>query len=98
MIRIVGERGIEEGEVRGYAVEGADDAAGGEIDAQVLTRGRITGVELYDGQPYLTVGNAILPLSSVIALEEATANAAAEEDEGLMSSIASALNPSKLFS
>jgi flagellar basal-body rod modification protein FlgD len=78
----------------------AKDAAGGAIDAQVLTRGRITGVELYDGQPYLTVGNAILPLSSIIALEESTAaNAAADDDdEGLMSSIASALNPSNLFS
>ena len=49
----------------------AKDAAGGAIDAQVLTRGRITGVEMYDGEAYLTVGNSILPLSSVIALEEA---------------------------
>lgn len=49
----------------------AKDAAGGAIDAQVLTQGRITGVEMYDGQAYLTVGNSILPLSSVIALEEA---------------------------
>jgi flagellar basal-body rod modification protein FlgD len=49
----------------------AKDAAGGAIDSQVLTRGRITGVEMYDGEPYLTVGNSILPLSTVIALEEA---------------------------
>jgi flagellar basal-body rod modification protein FlgD len=49
----------------------AKDAAGGAIDAQVLTKGRITGVEMYDGEAYLTVGNSILPLSSVIALEEA---------------------------
>lgn len=48
----------------------AKDAAGGSIDAQVLTRGRITGVEMYDGEAFLTVGNSILPLSSVIALEE----------------------------
>ncbi|MGV8929017.1 MAG: flagellar hook assembly protein FlgD [Brevundimonas sp.] len=51
----------------------AKDSAGTAIDSQVLTRGRITGVELYDGEPYLTVGNSILPLSTVIALEE-TAN------------------------
>lgn len=49
----------------------AKDSAGGKIDAQVLTRGRITGVEMYDGEAYLTVGNSILPLSTVIALEEA---------------------------
>lgn len=51
----------------------AKDAAGGAIDSQVLTRGRITGVEMYDGEPFLTVGSSILPLSTVIALEEARA-------------------------
>ena len=79
----------------------AKDAAGGAIDAQVLTRGRITGVEMYDGEAYLTVGNSILPLSSVIALEEArTAETTppAGEDESLMASMASALNPMNLFS
>ena len=79
----------------------AKNAAGGAIDAQVLTRGRITGVEMYDGEAYLTVGNAILPLSSVIALEEAR-NAQtpppAEEDESLLASMASSLNPMNLFS
>lgn len=49
----------------------AKDAGGGAVDSQVLTRGRITGVEMYDGEPFLTVGNSILPLSTVIALEEA---------------------------
>ena len=79
----------------------AKDAAGGAIDAQVLTRGRITGVEMYEGQAYLTVGNSILPLSSVIALEEArTAQTPppAEEDESLLASMASSLNPMNLFS
>jgi len=52
----------------------AKDGAGAAIDSQVLTRGRITGVEMYDGDPYLTVGNSILPLSTVIALEEAANN------------------------
>ena len=79
----------------------AKDASGGAIDAQVLTRGRITGVEMYDGEAYLTVGNSILPLSSVIALEEArTAETTppAEEDQSLLASVASSLNPMNLFS
>lgn len=79
----------------------AKDGAGQAIDSQVLTRGRITGVEMYDGEAYLTVGNAILPLSSVIALEEAsTANPASgdEEDDSLLASVASALNPMNLLS
>ncbi len=80
----------------------AKDAAGGAIDAQVLTRGRITGIEMYDGETYLTVGNSIVPLSSVIALEEArtsvTPPPADEDDEGLLASLASSLNPLKLFS
>jgi flagellar basal-body rod modification protein FlgD len=48
------------------AKTGADET----IDSQTLVRGRITGVELYNGEPYLTVGNSILPLSTVIALQE----------------------------
>jgi len=80
----------------------ARDAAGGAVDSQVLTRGRITGVEMYDGVPYLTVGNSILPLSTVIALEEAQTAAATpandDSEEGLMAAIASSLNPMKLFS
>ena len=81
----------------------AKDAAGGAVDSQVLTRGRITGVEMYDGVPYLTVGNSILPLSTVIALEEARTAATPppandDADEGLLASIAASLNPLKLFS
>ena len=48
----------------------AKDAAGGELDAQVLTRGRITGVEMYEGEAFLTIGKSIVPLSTIIALEE----------------------------
>ncbi|MDP2212229.1 flagellar hook assembly protein FlgD [Phenylobacterium sp.] len=81
----------------------ATDSAGGSIDAQVLTRGRITGVEMYDGEPYVTVGNAILPLSTVIALEEArTAPPLVPANDaggnGLLNSLASSLNPLQLFS
>ncbi|MDP1914273.1 flagellar hook assembly protein FlgD [Brevundimonas sp.] len=82
----------------------AKDAAGGALDSQVLTRGRITGVEMYDGVPYLTVGNSILPLSTVIALEEsrtAPPSPPANDDEGeagLLASLADSFNPLKLFS
>jgi flagellar basal-body rod modification protein FlgD len=92
----------QEGEVYSLRVV-ARDAAGGAVDSQVLTRGRITGVEMYDGEPYLTVGNSILPLSTVIALEESRAAATPQpanddSEEGLMAAIASSLNPMKLFS
>jgi flagellar basal-body rod modification protein FlgD len=87
----------------------AKDALNQTIDAQVLTRGRVTGVEMYDGEAYLTVGNAILPLSSVIALEEGRSALAAgntttpdtsgdDDEQGLLASLASTLNPLKLFS
>lgn len=93
----------QEGEVYSLRVV-AKDAAGQALDAQVLTRGRITGVEMYDGEPYLTVGNSILPLSTVIALEEArtagTSPPPANDDEAqsLLASLASSFNPLKLFS
>ncbi|NBB53331.1 flagellar hook capping protein [Rhizobium sp. CRIBSB] len=80
----------------------ATNGSGAAIDSQVLMRGRITGVELYNGEPYLTVGNSILPLSSVIALEEASAATAAnnntDDPDSLLSSVTSALNPLKMFS
>jgi flagellar basal-body rod modification protein FlgD len=79
----------------------AKDAAGSAIDAQVLTRGRVTGVEMYDGEVFLTVGASVLPLSSVIALEEAGAAPPAPtdgEEEGLLASVAAAINPFKLLS
>jgi Flagellar hook capping protein len=80
----------------------AKNASGQSIDSQVLTRGRVTGVEMYDGQPYLTIGASILPLSSVIALSERTTESATEaEGNGLLSQIgglASTFNPLKLLS
>lgn len=48
----------------------AKDGGGKDVTSQALIEGRVTGVELYDGEPYLTVGGSILPLSSVIALNE----------------------------
>lgn len=52
----------------------AKDSAGKALDSQVLIRGRVTAVEKYGDQPYLTVGGSILPLSTVIALEEQKAS------------------------
>lgn len=40
------------------------------IASQVLTRGEVTGVEMYEGQPFLTVGGSIVPLSTVIAVDQ----------------------------
>ncbi|MDQ1153007.1 flagellar hook assembly protein FlgD [Brevundimonas sp. SORGH_AS_0993] len=48
----------------------AADSKGAKVDAQTLTQGRVTGVEMYDGAPYLVVGNSVLPLSTVISLNE----------------------------
>ena len=50
------------------------------VASQVLTTGRVTGVEMYDGVPYLTIGNSIVPVSAVIGLDEHVANAT-DDDE-----------------
>ena len=75
-----------------------------DVAAQVLTRGRVTGVEMYDGVPYLTIGSSVLPVSSVIALDESPARPPApptnsdDDDESLAARLASFANPMKLFS
>ena len=51
----------------------ATNAAGGKVDSQALIQGRVTGVEMYDGAPYLVIGDSILPLSTVLSLNERTA-------------------------
>ena len=88
----------------------AKSGSGADVDAQVLTRGRITGVELYDGQPYATIGGSIVPLSQLIALDESGASGGLDDetpvpttgddgaDESLLASVANALNPLKLLS
>ena len=89
----------------------AKSGSGGAIDAQVLIRGRITGVEMYDGQPYATIGGSIIPLSQLIALDESGAfdglggdtpvpptTGDDDESESLLASFANALNPLKLLS
>jgi len=48
----------------------ATNALGGKVDSQALIRGRVTGVEMYNGDPYLVIGDSILPLSTVLSLNE----------------------------
>ncbi len=74
-----------------------------DVAAQVLTQGRVTGVEMYDGVAYLDIGNSIVPVSAVIGLNEiqpgaGTSASSDGDDESLASRIASALNPLKLIS
>lgn len=78
----------------------AENAGGGTVESQVLTRGRVTGIELYEGQPYLTIGSSIVPLSSVIALDELpnSARAANDDDGSPVANLMASLNPLKLFS
>lgn len=78
----------------------AKDGAGKAVDSQVLIRGRVTGVEMYDNTPFVIIGNSIMPVSSLIALEEqkAAAKPDPEEDAGAVSALASKLNPFNLLS
>ncbi|WP_242913967.1 flagellar hook assembly protein FlgD [Brevundimonas pishanensis] len=77
----------------------AKDAAGVAIGAQTLIRGRVSSVEMYNGVPYVTIGNSIMPLENLISLEERAASTApspadAEEDDpSLLGTLANALNP-----
>lgn len=48
----------------------AKNGAGKDVDSQVIIRGRVTGVEMYDGKAFVTIGNSIMPVTSLIALEE----------------------------
>lgn len=51
----------------------AKDAAGKDVGSQTLIRGRVTSVEMYDGVPYVTIGKSIMPLETLISLEERAA-------------------------
>jgi len=91
----------------------ATTAGGQSVDSQVLIRGIVSGVEMYGGQPYVTIGGAIVPLSQVISVE-AQAPAAPEQSQGLLAAtvdvakdllnpvdeiaaLASAINPLRLL-
>lgn len=76
----------------------ATTAGGQAVDSQVLIRGVVTAVELYDGVPYVTVGGSILPLSQVISVNAARPTPPPAEDEGggasaLMAGALDLLNP-----
>ncbi len=53
----------------------ATDASGNAQTSQVLMTGTVNGVELYNNVPYLNVGNTIIPLSTVISLQQKAAAA-----------------------
>lgn len=53
-----------------YSLKITASNAAGTVTSQALTRGQVTGVELYDGIPYLNVGNSIVPMSAVIGLRQ----------------------------
>lgn len=59
----------------------ATNETGAKVDAQALIRGRVTGVEMYNGEPFLVIGDSILPLSTVISLNEIKAKAENKPDE-----------------
>lgn len=60
----------------------AKNGAGQDVDAQVLIRGRVTGVEMYDGTPFVIIGKSIMPVSSLIALEEQKTASAPPDPSG----------------
>ena len=59
----------------------ATDSSGASIDSQALIQGRVTGVEMYNGEPYLVIGDSILPLSTVISLNEVRADNDTDDTE-----------------
>lgn len=73
----------------------AKNGAGADVESQVLIRGRVTSVEMYDNTAYVAIGGSVMPVSKLIALDEAkttnTSNTA--NDESLMAKVASAINP-----
>lgn len=84
-----------------YTLKIAATNAAGSVSSQVLMRGQVSGVEMYDGKPYLTVGNSIIPVSNVISLQAhvaATPPSLIDQTLGAAASAASALNPLKLLS
>jgi len=83
-----------------YTLKITASNAAGSVASQVIMRGQVTGVEMYDGVPYLTVGNSIIPVSTVISLQKHAEASTGIVDKTLdaVSSAASALNPLNLLS
>ena len=59
----------------------ATTGSGQVVDSQVLIRGIVTAVELYNGEPYVTVGGSIIPLSQVISVGAAAQAADPDPEE-----------------
>lgn len=83
-----------------YTLKVTASNAKGSVDSQVLMRGEVTGVEMYDGKPYLKVGNSIIPVSTVISMQKHVPPPTSLVDDTIdaVASAASALNPLKLLS
>jgi flagellar basal-body rod modification protein FlgD len=59
---------LPDGGIYSLKVSGLD-GAGKTVDSQVLIRGTVSAVQLVNGQPYLTMGNSIVPLANVIGVQ-----------------------------
>lgn len=57
-----------------YSLKITAKAGPKDVSAQVLTAGRVTGVEMANGVPYLTIGNSLVPLSAVIGVKDYVAS------------------------
>jgi flagellar basal-body rod modification protein FlgD len=53
-----------------YSLQITAKAGTGTVESQALTRGTVTGVEMANGVPYLAIGAALVPLSSVIGVRD----------------------------
>lgn len=79
-----------------YTLRVAATTTGGQtVDSQVLIRGIVTAVELYDGEPYVTVGGSIVPLSQVISVNAVTAATQPEPASGQRSLLGSVVDVAK---
>ena len=73
--------GLMDALIDGYRKKGGELVAGTEITKLTIEDGRVTGVEMYNGAPYLVIGDSILPLSTVISLNEIAAQANNDDTE-----------------
>lgn len=73
----------------------ATTASGQTVDSQVLIRGIVTAVELYDGEPYVTVGGSIVPLSQVISVNAVTQSAQADAEDDQQSVLGTVVDVAK---
>jgi len=53
-----------------YSLQVSARSGTNDVTAQVLTTGRVTGVELANGVPFLSIGSSLVPLSAIIGVTE----------------------------